>query len=72
MWALEDAPMAAQILGADQTALLPRHADACSDAGHEVQEEEGDVFRGFFFAMLFNVFLVLTAAAGWELWRILR
>lgn len=64
--------MATQTLEADHTALLPSQADACSDTGHEVQEEEGRIFRGFFFAMLFNLFLVLTGAAGWELWRILR
>ena len=64
--------MATQILETGHAGLLPREADACSDAGNEVQEEEGHIFRGFFFAMLFNLFLVLTGAAGWELWRILR
>jgi hypothetical protein len=64
--------MATQILETDHTGLLPLEADAFSDTGHEVQEEDGHIFRDFFFAMLFNLFLVLTGAAGWELWRILR
>jgi hypothetical protein len=64
--------MATQIFGTDHASLLPLQADACSDAGHEVKEKDGNIFRGFFFAMLFNLFLVLTGVAGWELWRILR
>jgi hypothetical protein len=29
-------------------------------------------YRGLAFAMVFNVLLVLTGAAGWGLWRLLR
>jgi hypothetical protein len=42
------------------------------DTPGEVQEKDGNVFRGFFFAMLFNLVMLLTGAAAWALWRITR
>jgi hypothetical protein len=72
--------MATQFFGADIPALLSHPADECPDktsdelydANPELRREDGNIFRGFFFAMLFNLFLLLAIAAGLELWRILR
>ncbi|HEX5234803.1 MAG TPA: hypothetical protein VFW25_05675 [Silvibacterium sp.] len=73
--------MATQVFRPDYALLLPRPTDpfrgATYDIGHqgiqedsaELEGEKGNVFRGFFFAMLFNLFLLLTGAAGWEVWR---
>jgi hypothetical protein len=36
------------------------------------QENPIGVFRGLAYAMVFNILLVLTGMAGWELWRLLR
>jgi Mg/Co/Ni transporter MgtE len=39
----------------------------------EIYEENPvGVFRGLVFAMVFNLMLALSGAAGWELWRFLR
>ena len=39
----------------------------------EIYEENPvGVFRGLAFAMVFNLMLALTFAAGWGLWRLLR
>jgi hypothetical protein len=73
-------PMATQFFGADIPALLPRPTDECPDktpdnisaANPELHQEDGNIFRGFSFAMLFNLVLLLAIAAGWELWRIMR
>jgi hypothetical protein len=35
-------------------------------------ENPTGAFRGLAFAMVFNVLLVLTGAAGWLLWRLIR
>jgi hypothetical protein len=68
--------MATQILGADHSILRPRPIGACTettaDERFELHEETGSVFRGFFFAMLFNLLLVLIGATVWEVWRFLR
>lgn len=76
--------MATQFFGPDYALLLPRPTDplhgATYDVGHsgvldkraESENEGGNILRGFFFAMLLNLFLLLTGAAGWEIWRILR
>lgn len=76
--------MATHIMGADHGLLLPRPTDSCwgatYDAGcdarpeqsREIHQGDGSVFRGFFFAMLFNLFLLLVGAAGWEVWRVVR
>jgi hypothetical protein len=40
--------------------------------GVELHEEDGNVFRGLFFALLFNLFLLLTGSVDWELWRLMR
>jgi hypothetical protein len=64
--------MATQIFETDPTVVCPRPADVYEAEDSAGQEQQGGAFRGFFFAMLFNVFLVLTGAAGWELWRLMR
>jgi hypothetical protein len=64
--------MATQTLGTNHAALLPRQADVREDADLDTQKVEGSAIRGFFFAMIFNAMLVLTGAAGWELWRLMR
>ncbi len=68
--------MATQICGTDHVLLFPRPtgvSDQTSrDERGEQEEERENVFRGFFYAMLFNLFLLLTSAAGWVLWRIVR
>jgi hypothetical protein len=72
--------VATQILGTDHAVLLPNQTEDRPDAGHdeacdasiEIQEHEGNVFRGIFYAMLFNIFLLLTGAAGWALWQLMR
>ncbi|MGC2161926.1 MAG: hypothetical protein WA634_08465 [Silvibacterium sp.] len=64
--------MATQIFETDRAVILPRQADTCEAAEHAEQEQNGNAFRGFFFAMLFNAFLLMTGAAAWELWRLVR
>jgi hypothetical protein len=67
--------MATQIYGSDHILLFPRPADVSQQTGWDdtrEREERGNVFRGFFYAVLFNLFLLLTSAAGWVLWRIVR
>lgn len=78
--------MATQILGTDNVILFRKSIDICSearvcsetrnqcseDALSELREECGSVFRGFFYAMLFNLLLLFTGVAVWELWRVLR
>ena len=51
---------------------VPTPADVYEDAASCEQEEDGGVLRGFFYAMLLNVFLVITIAACWGVWRLLR
>jgi hypothetical protein len=72
--------MSTQFFAADIPALLPRATDECpnktpdniSDSNPELHHEDGNAFRGLFFAMLFNLILLLAIAAGLELWRITR
>lgn len=68
--------MATQIVGTDHVLLFPGSTDTpqriSRDERSEREEERGNVLRGFFYAMLFNLFLLLTSAAGWVLWRIVR
>ena len=68
--------MATQIFGRDHAILMPRPVDgsqrADEDAGCEIQEPRGGALRGFVFAMLFNLLLVLAGVAVWQVWRILR
>jgi hypothetical protein len=66
--------MATQIFESNLSSRLPRSADQSESPDWDSfeEEEQGSVFRGFFYAMLFNVLLLATGAAGWELWRLLR
>ena len=67
--------MSTQFFGTDIPALLSptdETPDTSSDANPDRHHEDGSAFRGLFFAMLFNLFLLLAIAAGLELWRITR
>ena len=52
----------------------PRNAFGNNDGGGniELHPEGGNIFLGFFFALLFNVILVIVGAATLELWRLIR
>ncbi|MFZ0661651.1 MAG: hypothetical protein WAM66_03075 [Acidobacteriaceae bacterium] len=68
--------MATQIFEREHAVLLPRPSDATLSADGigdgEPLEPAGGALRGFVFAMLFNVLLVLVGVGGWQLWRMLR
>ena len=75
--------MSTQFFGTDIPALLSsddkirdqtpdQTLDEISDANPDLHHQDGSAFRGLFFAMLFNLFLLLAIAAGLELWRITR
>ena len=65
--------MATQILRTNLALLLPRPSESYQerDADRDLPEEEGSPFQGLFFAMIFNVLLLIVGAAGWELWRLI-
>jgi hypothetical protein len=77
--------MATQILTTGRPFLLQQSTDTRpstqpnrqqnttqNTAAQEVKNQPGSIFRGLFFALLFNIFLVLVLAAGWELWHVIR
>ncbi|HUY81117.1 MAG TPA: hypothetical protein VMU92_05285 [Acidobacteriaceae bacterium] len=64
--------MATQIFDSKHPILLDPQAHAESDAEPLARQYRGSAFRGFFYAMLFNVFLFLIGAGLWELWRVVR
>lgn len=64
--------MATQIFGRDHAVLLPRPDTSPREDECEAEESKVGAFRGFLFAMLFNVVLALVAVAAWQLWHILR
>lgn len=67
--------MATHTLGSNRDLLLAHTAGSFTDAAYDETCETpngGNAFRGLFFAMIFNVMLVLTGAAGWVLWALLR
>lgn len=64
--------MATQIFDSKHSVLLEPQTHAEPDAGQNKSEHPGGAFRGFLYAMLFNVFLVAVGAGIWELWRLLR
>jgi hypothetical protein len=67
--------MATHTLGSNHDLLLTHTAGAFTDAAYDEAcetRDDGNAFRGLFFAMIFNVMLVLTGAAGWVLWTLLR
>jgi len=65
--------MSTQFFGTDIPALFSP-ADKTRDETRDDPQlhEDGNAFRGLFFAMLFNLFLLLAIAAGLELWRAVR
>lgn len=64
--------MATQIFGRNHAVLLPRPDALPREDNCEAEESDGGAFRGFLFAMLFNLVLALAAVAAWQLWHILR
>jgi hypothetical protein len=60
--------MATLVSGTDDPILATRQIDL----HYEAYEPQSRALRGFFFAMLFNVFLVFTVAAAWEIWCLTR
>jgi hypothetical protein len=69
---LEDAPMAAQISETDHAIPAQYEINVYCDAECESDEPCGGAMRGFFFVMLFDVFMIFTAAAAWEVWHLMR
>ncbi len=64
--------MATHIVDSKHSVLLQPQAHAESDTGRHESEHPGGAFRGFLYAMLFNVFLFALGAGLWELWRAFR
>lgn len=64
--------MATQIFDSKQAVLLPHHPQADVQAEQSEREFSGGAFRGFLFAMLFNVFLLIACAAVWKIWHLMR
>jgi hypothetical protein len=64
--------MATLVSGTDDPILATRQIDLHYEAEYEAYEPQSRALRGFFFAMLFNVFLVFTVAAAWEIWCLTR
>jgi len=64
--------MATQTFEADRPVVLPRPTDTCEPEIASERELQGGVYRGLFFAMFFNAFLLFTGAAAWEVWRLMR
>jgi hypothetical protein len=53
-------------------ALVVRCSERFAPCEDFYQENPIGVFRGLAFAIVFNLLLMLTGVAGWELWRLLR
>jgi len=68
--------VATQIFDSNHPALPSRQAHAEFEAEFETEQSEpeqpGGIFIGLFYALLFDVFLVLLFVGAWELWRVLR
>jgi hypothetical protein len=64
--------VATQLFGTDPAVLLPRQTDTAEEANFAELEQGGNAIRGFFFVMLFNLFLFLTVVAVWVFWRLIR
>jgi hypothetical protein len=64
--------MATLVSGTDDPILATRQIGPYYKAEHEAYEPQSRALRGFFFAVLFNVFLVFTVAAAWEIWCLMR
>jgi hypothetical protein len=70
--------MATHTLETKLVVLRPRTIESREEASEKPEEPadreirlDGNVFRGLLYAMLFNLFLLLTAAAAWGLWRLM-
>jgi hypothetical protein len=63
--------MATHFFGTQSSTLLAPPEEIFSEESREetpgLRHEGGNALRGFFFAMLFNMLMFLTAAAGWVL-----
>lgn len=59
-------------LNSASLAIVVRRSERIAPTEDFYQENPVGVFRGLVYAMVFNLMLVLTGAAGWELWRLLR
>jgi len=64
--------MATQIFDSKNTVLLEPQAHQENSPRHSNHLFDGGAFRGFFYVMLFNLFLALIGAGLWELWRLVR
>ncbi len=64
--------MATQIFDSNHPALPSRQAQAEFETEQSEPEQPGGIFIGLFYALLFDVFLVLLFVGAWELWRVLR
>ncbi|HTV03961.1 MAG TPA: hypothetical protein VME86_01235 [Acidobacteriaceae bacterium] len=64
--------MATHVFDSKHPAVLKQQARGEIDVEQREREFDGGAFRGFFYAMLFDVFLILLFAGAWELWHILR
>lgn len=61
--------MATQIFGRDH--VIPRRS--ASEKTKEVEiDPRGGAMRGLFFALLFNVLVVLAGVVLWQFWKLLR
>jgi hypothetical protein len=55
-----------------ELAIVFRSKEQFAPTDDVYTENPMGAFRGVAFAMIFNVLLVLTGAAGWGLWRLLH
>jgi hypothetical protein len=53
-------------------AIVVRRGERIAPTDDFYQENPTGVFRGLAFAMVFYFLLLITGAAGWEAWRLLR
>jgi hypothetical protein len=53
-------------------AIVVRRGERIAPTDDFYQENPIGVFRGLAFAMVFYFLLLMTGAAGWEVWRLLR
>lgn len=64
--------MATHIFDSKHSVLLEPQTPSEPRSNLLEKEYSGGAFRGFFYAMIFNVALFLIGAGVWELWRVIR